>query len=198
MDAGPAFAGRVCPSPSTEQEHPRGPGLLRFLGGTGDENDERGRVKAFGRCPSEGQECLTSQGSPWKTSPKRQDLRSGVGRRKPGERGGISPLSTTSVARGGPVTPSGLCGLCGHPVQRDSRLVWTPQCTAAFEVPLAPRQEPSRAGQGSERGQDGSPGAGGRLQGSCRGRWAEGWRVGGTGAEPQHMVAVCLLGSERV
>ena len=31
--------------------------------------------------------------------------------------------------------------------------------------------------------------------GSSFSGWAEGWRVGGAEAEPQHMVAVCLLGS---
>lgn len=35
----------------------------------------------------------------------------------------------------------------------------------------------------------------GRLPGSGSDGWAEGWRVGGAEAEPQHMVAVCLLGS---
>lgn len=30
------------------------------------------------------------------------------------------------------------------------------------------------------------------------GRGMEGWRVGGTEAEREHMVAVCLLGSEQV
>ena len=49
-----------------------------------------------------------------------------------------------------------------------------------------PGRVPSRAAQDE---------AGRHVQGSCSGWWAEGWRVGAPEAEPQHMVAVCLLGS---
>lgn len=44
-----------------------------------------------------------------------------------------------------------------------------------------PGRVPNRAAQDE---------AGRRVQGSCSGWWAEGWRVGGTEAEPQHTVAV--------
>lgn len=53
-------------------------------------------------------------------------------------------------------------------------------CRAAFEVLLASRQE-LQQGQGgfqSRAGLAAQNGAGRCLQGSCSGRWAEGWRAG--------------------